>query len=164
MGEGPHALDAPLADFSGKHRPKAIPPEAHRLMAAGASALVQQVLDIPQREREADTHHPASRMISGLVLKSRKGLCLRMLARLGAGTQGLNWFSSDNAYCCAPPTFEKRAAMLRGFGAFSHSATPTLNRFPSAATRRARYVCWRRQACLRAEPSCPDFLQMRCPP
>jgi hypothetical protein len=38
------------------------------------AAVVQKVLDIPKREPETDILIMASRMISGLVRKQRKGL------------------------------------------------------------------------------------------
>ena len=36
-----------------EHRPEALPPEPHRLMADLDPALAEQVLHIPQRQREA---------------------------------------------------------------------------------------------------------------
>src|SRR5690606_28835863 len=52
-----HALDAPLADLAGEHRPEPMPPEPHGLVADVDAAFVQQVFDTPQRERKADVHH-----------------------------------------------------------------------------------------------------------
>ena len=49
-----------------------------RAMNRGASLrminapLLQQVLDVPKRQRVTDNHHYREAMISGLVLKSRK--------------------------------------------------------------------------------------------
>jgi hypothetical protein len=37
-----------------EHQPKPVPPEAHRLMTKVDPALEEQVLHIPQRQREAD--------------------------------------------------------------------------------------------------------------
>src|SRR6056297_1950152 len=54
---GLHALDAPLADLGGKERAKAMPPEPDCLVADLDAALVQQILDVPEREREPDVHH-----------------------------------------------------------------------------------------------------------
>ena len=53
-----HPLDTPLADLRGKHWPEPMPPEPHRLMADVDAALVQKVLDVSQRQREPDIHHP----------------------------------------------------------------------------------------------------------
>jgi hypothetical protein len=52
-----HPLDAALADLGGEHRAEAMPPKSHCLVADLDAALVQQVLDVPQREREADVQH-----------------------------------------------------------------------------------------------------------
>jgi hypothetical protein len=38
-------------------RTEAIPPEANRLMRDINAALVEQVLDVPKRERKPDVHH-----------------------------------------------------------------------------------------------------------
>jgi hypothetical protein len=52
-----HALDAALADLGGEDRAEAVPPEPDRLVADLDAALVQQILDVPERERETDVHH-----------------------------------------------------------------------------------------------------------
>jgi hypothetical protein len=54
---GLNALDAALPDFGGEDRAKAMPPKPDGLMADLDAALVQQILDVPQREREPDVHH-----------------------------------------------------------------------------------------------------------
>ena len=46
-----------LPDLCGKHRTKPIPPEPHRLMADIDPSFMKQVLDLPQRQGEADIHH-----------------------------------------------------------------------------------------------------------
>ncbi len=47
-------------------------------MAHIDASLMQQIFDIPKRERETDVHITAKRMISGLVLKFLNGDCLIM--------------------------------------------------------------------------------------
>jgi hypothetical protein len=41
----------------GKQRAKSVPPKSNCLMADVDATLVQQILDIPKRKREADVHH-----------------------------------------------------------------------------------------------------------
>ena len=50
-------MNAPLADLSGKHWAKPVPPKTHRLVANIDTALEQQVFDLPQRKRIPDVHH-----------------------------------------------------------------------------------------------------------
>lgn len=52
---GLHAFDAALADLGGERRTEAMPPEAHGLVADLDATLVQQVLDMPQRNRDPAT-------------------------------------------------------------------------------------------------------------
>jgi hypothetical protein len=54
---GSPAFYAALPDFGGEERAKAMPPKPDGLMADLDAALMQQVLDVPQREREPDVHH-----------------------------------------------------------------------------------------------------------
>ena len=44
-------------DLAGEHRPEPVHPEPHTLMANVDAALMQQVLNIAERQREADIHH-----------------------------------------------------------------------------------------------------------
>ncbi len=53
----PKLLGAALLDLAGKERTEPVPPEANRFVADIDAALMQQVLNIPQREREPDVHH-----------------------------------------------------------------------------------------------------------
>ncbi len=57
MPEGPHRLDPVAPDLRRENRPEAVSPEPHRLMRDVNAALVQQVLDVQERERIADNHH-----------------------------------------------------------------------------------------------------------
>jgi transposase len=51
------ACDAPTTDLGRNDRPEPVPPEAHAFVADLDAALVQHVLDVPQREREPDVEH-----------------------------------------------------------------------------------------------------------
>lgn len=51
------SLDPPLADLGGENRSKPVPPEPHSLMTDVDAPLVQQVLDIPMRQRKPDVQH-----------------------------------------------------------------------------------------------------------
>ena len=46
-----------LADLRGKQLTEPVPPVAHGLVADVDATLDQQVLDLPQRQREANIHH-----------------------------------------------------------------------------------------------------------
>ena len=52
-----HVADAPSTDLAGEEGTEPIPPQAHGLVAKILTALEQQVLDIPQRQREPDVKH-----------------------------------------------------------------------------------------------------------
>jgi hypothetical protein len=57
MPERPHRLDPAAPDLSRENRPEPAPPEPNRLMRDIGPALVQRVLDVPQRQRVADIQH-----------------------------------------------------------------------------------------------------------
>ena len=57
MGIDPHAVNALPSDFSGEHRAKPVPPEAHGFVAEIDPTLGQQILDVPKRQRVFDVHH-----------------------------------------------------------------------------------------------------------
>ncbi len=60
-----HPADPDSQDLCGKHRAERVPPEPNRFMADIDTALVQQVLNVAERNR---THiMTARRMISGLL-------------------------------------------------------------------------------------------------
>ena len=40
-------MNAPLPDLGGEHRPKAVPPQTHHLVADIDAALEQEILDLP---------------------------------------------------------------------------------------------------------------------
>jgi len=54
--EGPQFFDALAPDLSGENRSEPMAPEPDRLVAHIDPALTQQVVDIPEREREPDLH------------------------------------------------------------------------------------------------------------
>jgi hypothetical protein len=58
----PLSLSArPIGAFSpylrSEHRTKPVPPKPHRFVRKIDPALVQQILDVSQRQRKADIHH-----------------------------------------------------------------------------------------------------------
>ena len=57
MREVAHSVNPLLADLAGEHRTEPVPPEPDRLVADVDAALGQKVLDLAQRQREADVHH-----------------------------------------------------------------------------------------------------------
>ncbi len=57
MGELAHCLNPFPTDLAGEHRTKSVPPKPDRLMANIDAAIVQKVLDLTERKREADVHH-----------------------------------------------------------------------------------------------------------
>ena len=50
-------LNSPFPDLSSEHRPEPVPPEADRLVRDIDAPFVEQVLDVPKRERKPDVHH-----------------------------------------------------------------------------------------------------------
>nr|WP_290428653.1 hypothetical protein [Defluviimonas salinarum] len=75
------ALDAPLTDLGGDHRPKQDPPEPDGIVADLDAAIVTQASDVPKGERRRMYITTARHVIEGLVLKWRKGLGLNMSIR-----------------------------------------------------------------------------------
>jgi hypothetical protein len=47
-----HCFDEPSPDLAGEHRAVPVPPVPHGLVADLDAALVQEILDVPQRQRE----------------------------------------------------------------------------------------------------------------
>ena len=56
VAEPTHPVDALPPDVASEHRPKAVPPQPYRFMTDVDPTLEQQVLDVPQRQREAHVH------------------------------------------------------------------------------------------------------------
>lgn len=69
MPEAAHAVHPLSPDIGCKHWFETVPPQPHCLVADINPPLEQQVLDVAQRQQEADLHHAANRMISGEELK-----------------------------------------------------------------------------------------------
>ena len=57
LGDLAHIACPADADLSSEHRPKTINPEPYALMANVDAAFMQQIFDIPQRQRKANVHH-----------------------------------------------------------------------------------------------------------
>jgi hypothetical protein len=57
MSEAAHPRRTLATNIGSKHRPKPVPPHSDGLVADVDAALEQQILDVPQRKREADVHH-----------------------------------------------------------------------------------------------------------
>ncbi len=59
LGEsgGAHRTDAIPPDLGGEHRAGPVPPISHSLVVDLDAALVQEILDVTQRERKADVEH-----------------------------------------------------------------------------------------------------------
>ncbi len=70
----PHLLHPFSADFCGEHWAKPVPPVPHRFMADVDAALVQQVLDIPQRKGKANVHHDRQANDLGAAVKVLEGV------------------------------------------------------------------------------------------
>ncbi len=116
VGQGAHAVDPLASNLGGKHRAKSVPPEPHGFMADLDAALMQEVLDVAQRQRVADLQHhrQADDFWAGLEVTERGALV--HLFRLDDGPAGLKQSSSDSACrgcrhrpdgachpCCDPP-------------------------------------------------------------
>ncbi len=57
FGEGAQLLHTIPSDLSGKHRAEPVPPIPDSFVAHIDASLVQQIFDIPKRERETDVQH-----------------------------------------------------------------------------------------------------------
>jgi hypothetical protein len=58
VAEASHAAHPCAADVACEQRAEAVPSQPHRLMAKVDPELEQQVLYVPQAQREADVHRP----------------------------------------------------------------------------------------------------------
>ncbi|CUH36847.1 hypothetical protein JSE7799_01243 [Jannaschia seosinensis] len=74
-----------------------MPPEAHRLVADVDAALVQQILDVPQRQRETDVHHHRQSDDLGAGLEVLEGAALGHATKLSSRPLRLKRSSSDKA-------------------------------------------------------------------
>jgi hypothetical protein len=51
-----HPAHPSTADVAGEQRTEPVPPQPHRFVANVDPAFEQQILNVPQRQREADVH------------------------------------------------------------------------------------------------------------
>ena len=79
-----HCLNPAASDLGRKNCPEPDPPEPHRFMRDIDSALVQQVLDIPKRERIADVHYHRQADDLGRSLEVAKNAGIAHPVRLAA--------------------------------------------------------------------------------
>jgi hypothetical protein len=93
---GFHALDPALADPGGEHWAEPVPPETDGLVAHIDTALVQQVLDVPQGQWRADVEHhrEADDLWAGLEVQERAAF--HHGRRLAGALPRLKQSSSDN--------------------------------------------------------------------
>ena len=93
VGQGPHSLHPFAPDLGGKHWAKAVPPEPHGFMADLDAPLMQEVLDVAQRERVADIEHHRQADDLGAGLEVAEGGALDHLTRLGGKVSPLKEFA-----------------------------------------------------------------------
>lgn len=98
VGQGPHLVGQLSPDLGGEHRPKSVPPEAHRLMTDLNTALLQHVFDVAERQWEPDVeHHRQADDLCARFEVPEDG-ALSHLTRLDGGRPiGLNQLFSDRA-------------------------------------------------------------------
>ncbi len=87
-----------LAYLCREHRAEAVLPEPNRFMANVDAALVQKVLDIPERKRKPDIHHHRQADDLGARLEVAKGAVFCHPATLIARPTLLNRFCTDSAH------------------------------------------------------------------
>ena len=92
-----HALDAVPSDLAGEDRAEPVSPEPHRFVADIDAAFVEQVLDVPQRQREADVHHHGQSDDLGAGLEVPEGAAFGHGARLSASHGQFKPTSFDSA-------------------------------------------------------------------
>jgi len=54
LGPGAHLIGAFSPYLRSEHRPEPVPPEPHRFVAQIDTTLMEQVLDVPKRQRKPD--------------------------------------------------------------------------------------------------------------
>lgn len=81
VSKTPHVADTALAHLACEHRPEPIPPQPYGLVAQIDAALEQQILNVPQAQREADVHHDHQADYFGRCVETAKrgrGLALEL--------------------------------------------------------------------------------------
>ncbi len=161
---GAHQIDAPAADFGGKHRAKSCPPEPHGFIADLDSAFVQQVLDIAQRQRETDGHHHRQPDDPGAGLEMPERGVLGHDKTLPAIRSGLKPGFSDRADGSLPHRAARRGtcfpASPRPAGNSRESRPPPRQRRPGAGNRGFRGRSARGDGqCVSGQPQGPEMIE-----
>jgi len=122
---GFHALDPAFSDLSGKHRTEAMPPIPYRLVTDIDAALVQQILDIPKRQREPNVQHHCQADDFRAALKALEWLRFGHAETLRGGPARLNHNLSDKTtgWIASPQSvaFGSRTQISDRTGATSNS-------------------------------------------
>src|SRR6056297_1346059 len=124
---GAHALDPPLSDLGGEDRTEPMPPEPDGLVADVDAALMEQVLDIPQREREANVEHH----------RQADDLLARLEVLEGAGFAHTGTLTNPLP-CLKRTSFDRARGVVLDF---SCPGKPTDNAFIEAFNGRFRTEC-----------------------
>jgi hypothetical protein len=111
-----HPVDSLAPDLSGEQGAEAVPPIPDRLMADVDPSFVQQVLDVPQREREPDMHHPrqADDLRRGFEIAKRAAFADPRT--LESRANSFKRISSDNALQTKPVRRAAKVAAELGDG------------------------------------------------
>ena len=107
-GRDAHSLDPFAPDLGGEHRAEPVPPEPHGLMADLDAALVQEVLDVAQRERVSDIEHHGQADDLGAGLEVPEGGALGHLREARRQPQ-----SAQANFALTVPERELRLGKLR---------------------------------------------------
>ncbi len=81
---GPHPFDPKLADLSGEQRTEAMPLEPQSFMAHIDATLMEQVLNVPKGQREADIQHHRETDDLGARLEIAEGTAFGHVPKLVA--------------------------------------------------------------------------------
>ena len=92
-----HPADLIFMDLHGKHRAEAVPPETNCFVADNDATFMQQILHIPERQREPDIHHHCQADDFGRRLEVAKWRRFCHPPKLRGCPARLNQFCSDNA-------------------------------------------------------------------
>ena len=90
-----HQRNSPFSDFRGEHRSEPVPPKPHRLVADLDAALVQQILNVAQRERVSNIDHHGQADDFGAGPEVPEGAALGHPARLRDRPASLNIHRAD---------------------------------------------------------------------
>ena len=95
-------MNAPFSDLRCEPRTEPVPPGANRFMADIDAAFVEQIFDLPQRERKPDIHHHSQADDLGRRLEISEGIAHPDTLR--NPPHRLKLVSSDTALSCLPPS------------------------------------------------------------